>query len=114
MSCRKRLSARTRCFRPSSSVRHSRGRNDARNDVERDQPFGAAIFAVNGESDADAVERALGFIAFLGDLCGGRALQPVGKTLVVGPDGGVGAAHFIVIDTGHEVINVDLWLFSKT
>ena len=49
-----------------------RGRDDARNDVERNQALGAGILAVDREGDADAMEGALGFLAFLGDLFGRR------------------------------------------
>ena len=46
-------------------------RDDARHDVERDQPLGAAVLAVDGEGDADAVEGALGLVALLRDARGG-------------------------------------------
>ncbi len=77
-------------------------RNDARHDVEGDQPFGAGVLAVDGKSDADAVEGALGFLALLGDLVGRGALEPVRKTLVVRPQPAVGGAHFIINGTGHS------------
>ena len=32
------------------------GRNDARNDVERDQPLGSGLLAIHGERDAHAME----------------------------------------------------------
>ena len=51
-----------------------RRRNDARNDVERDEALGAAILTVNRKSDAHPMERAFRFIALLRDLCGWRAL----------------------------------------
>ena len=74
----------------------------------------AGVLAVYRKGDADAVECDFRFVAFLGDFSGGRALQPVRESLVVGPDRGIDAAHFIVIDTGHELRNEDLWCFSKT
>ena len=52
-------------------------RNDARHDVERDQPLGAGVLAVDRERDADAMERALGLFPLLGDAVGGvRSSQP--------------------------------------
>ncbi len=42
-------------------------RNDPRHDVERNQPLGAGILAVHRERDADAMKRALGLVALLGD-----------------------------------------------
>jgi hypothetical protein len=76
MSCRKRLSALTRCFSPCSSVSHSGG-NDARHDVERDQALGSRILAIDSKRDAQAMEGALRLFALARDLVGGRAVQPV-------------------------------------
>src|SRR6266446_7940128 len=75
--------------------------NDARDDVEGNQTFGAGIFPVNREGDADAMEGALGFLAFLGDLFGRRPVQPVGKSLVMGADRAVAGKHLIVMEAGH-------------
>ena len=75
--------------------------NDARDDVEGNQAFGAGIFPVNREGDADAMEGALGFLAFLGDLFGRRPVQPVGKSLVMGADRAVARSHLIVMEAGH-------------
>ena len=38
--------------------------DDARDDVEGNQPLGVTAFAVDGESDADAVENRIGLGAF--------------------------------------------------
>jgi len=41
-------------------------RDDARDDVERDQPLGASRLAVDGEGDADAPEHEVGLGALVG------------------------------------------------
>ena len=71
-------------------------RNDARNDVERNQALGAAVVAVDGERDADAMEEPLGFFALLRDAFEGRTVEPVGESAVMRPDGPVGRPHFVI------------------
>ena len=75
--------------------------NDARDDVEGNQSFGAGIFPVNREGDADTMEGALGFLAFLGDLLGRSSVQPIGKSLVMRADRAVAGTHLIVMEAGH-------------
>ena len=75
--------------------------NDPGDNVERNQAFGPAIFAINRKGDTDTVKRALGFLALLGDLVDRRSLQPIREPLVMGPRRALGAAHFIVKVTGH-------------
>ena len=78
--------------------------NDARDDVERDQPLGALLLAVDRERDADAVERPFGLLALLRDAIGRRPLEPAGERPVVRPDRPVRGAHFIVGWGRHESI----------
>ena len=77
-------------------------RNDPRHEVERDQPLRARVLAVDREGDADAVEGAFRLLALLRDLLGRGALEPVGESLVMGPQGAIGSAHLIVNGTGHS------------
>ena len=55
----KALSARTRCSMPRRQTPPFGGRDDARNDVEGDEPLGRFIAAVDGEGDAGAAEHRL-------------------------------------------------------
>ena len=63
------------------------GRNDARNQVERDQPLGAGAFfvlgAIHREGDADPAKDHLRFFAALAHGVGGLTVQPFGVGLVV-------------------------------
>ena len=78
--------------------------NDARNDVERNQSLGAGILAVHRERDADAMKRALGLVALLGDPGRRRPVEPAGECPVMRPDTAVGSPHFIVWGAGHGEI----------
>ena len=60
--------------------------NDARHDVERNQAFGSRVFAVNRESDSDAMECAFRFVPFLCNAGSIGAFEPVGECPVMGPD----------------------------
>ncbi len=71
-------------------------RNDARHDVERDQALGAGILPVDGERDADPVERALGLFPFLRDAGCVGPLEPVRECPVMRADSAVVGGHFIV------------------
>jgi hypothetical protein len=76
------LSATTRCARPSSRRAHS-PRDDAGDEVEREQPLGARPLLVDGERDALHQERPLDDLLLLLDLlCRGRA-QVGGEPLAV-------------------------------
>ena len=77
------------------------GRNDARNDVERNQALGAGLLAVDREGDPDAMERALGLLALLGDAGGGCPAEPPRECLVMGPHPAIRGLHFIVRGAGH-------------
>ena len=68
---------------PASSRCHSSRGNDARHEIERDQPLGARLLAVHGERDADAMKKALGLLALLRDAIRWRALEPVGERAVM-------------------------------
>ena len=77
-------------------------RNDARDEIERDQALGARVFPVNGEGDAETMECALRLFPLLGNPCGRRLRQPVRKRLVVRADRAVPEAHFVVWKAGHD------------
>ncbi len=71
-------------------------RDDARDDVERDQPLLAGFLAIDGEGDADAVEGEVGFGPLAGDALGRRRPQPFVVAPVMGTDAAVGVDHFVV------------------
>ncbi len=73
----KALSARTRCLSPASSARHSSTGNDARDDVERNEPLGAGVLAVHGERDADAMKQRIRFGALVRESLVGLLFEPV-------------------------------------
>src|SRR5207302_9625119 len=77
-------------------------RNDSRHEIERNQSLGAFSFAVNREGDADAMKRALRFVAFLRDSIGRSSIEPVGEGPVMGAHGAIGRAHFVVGVGGHS------------
>ncbi len=45
-------------------------RNDAWHEIERNEAFGAALFAIHGERDADTTKKPLGLVALLRDSIG--------------------------------------------
>ena len=47
----KAFNTRTRCLSPASRRAPFVRRNDARHDVERDQPLGARVLTIHGEGD---------------------------------------------------------------
>ena len=61
----------------------------------------ARVFAVHRERDADAMERALRFLALLRNAIGRGALEPVGEGSVVGAQLAVGGPHFVIARRGH-------------
>jgi hypothetical protein len=63
--------------------------DDARQQVEGDQPFRAAFGAIDIEGDTDAVEGDVGFLALARDALAWGLLEPVGVGLVVRPHRGV-------------------------
>ena len=81
-------------------------RDDARHDVERNQPLGPRFLAVDGKGDADAMERALGLLPLLGDPCGRRPAEPAGERLVMGPHPTLGCLHFVVWGAGGHENNI--------
>jgi hypothetical protein len=89
---------------PQAAVEHLpfRRRNDPRHDVERDQPLGSAVLAIDGERDAHAMKCALRFFAFLRDATRGGPVQPAGESLVMRPHATAREPHFIIGCTGHE------------
>ena len=70
------------------------GRDDARDEVERNQPLGAGavlvLGAVDGEGDADAAEDHLGLVAARAHGVVALRAQPAGIGLVVRADGAAG------------------------
>ena len=71
------------------------GGEDARHDVERNQPLVAVLLAVHGEGDADAVEQAVRLGALLAQGVVGLAGEPVGVDGVLRPDVAVGRVHLV-------------------
>ena len=57
---------------------------DARDDVERDDPLGRFVVAIDREGDAEASEGALGRLLAAVELGGGGALEPAGERLEAG------------------------------
>ena len=76
------MSAVTRCTRPRSSARPFAARDDARQDVEGDQPLGRLLRAIDGEGDADAAEQQLGLFAPRGEKFRRGAGKPLRKLLI--------------------------------
>jgi len=72
------------------------GGNDARDEIERNQPFDAGLFALHSERDADAMERALRLASLLCDPVGRGPVEPVGESPVMGSHFALGSAHFVV------------------
>jgi hypothetical protein len=60
--------ARTRCSMPARQLRPFAGRDDARHDVEGDQPFVRLGLAIDVEGDAGAAEEGLGLGRFLAQV----------------------------------------------
>ena len=69
--------------------------NDARHDVERDQPLGGVLVAVDAEGDADAAEHVFRLGAAGGENVGGRFLEPAGDVTVDRPRFAGADAHFV-------------------
>jgi hypothetical protein len=72
------------------------GRNDARNDVERNQPLLARFLAIHGEGDADPVKGQIGLGPLALDALGWRRLEPVFVSLVMRTDATVGVIHLVI------------------
>jgi hypothetical protein len=81
-------------------------RNDARNDVERNQALGSSVFAIHGKGDSDAMECAFGLVPF---LCNARtigALEASRRMPGNGPDYAGRDGHFIKRVGGHAIVSV--------
>jgi hypothetical protein len=78
-----------------------RRRDDARHDVEGDQPLRSRFLAVDGEGDPDAAEQEVRLGALLGDSPGRHAAEPALEPAVVAAHPAVAVAHFIE-GGGHE------------
>ena len=73
-----------------------RRRDDARNDVEGNQPFLSGLFAIHREGDADAMEGQVGLGSLAGDTLGRCRLQPLVVSRVMSTDAVVGVHHFVI------------------
>ena len=87
------FSARTRCFRPASSRRHSSA-GMTRGSGRTDQPFGAASPAT--ESDADAAKAQVRFQPAHGHGLGRLLAVPAFERFVVGAYAASAVAHFVI------------------
>lgn len=56
---------------------------DARHDVERNEPLRSGLFAIDGKGDADAVEQRIGLSTLLCHPFGRRMLQPLTEPSVM-------------------------------
>ncbi len=70
-------------------------RQDARDDVERDQPLLGVGLAIDREGDADAAEQQLGFLAAVVENVGPDVAEPVGQFGIGRPDRAVRPLHLI-------------------
>ena len=70
-------------------------RQDARDDVERDQPFLGVGFAIDREGDADAAEQQLGFLAAVFEDIRGNIAEPAGQFGIGRPHQAVHPLHLI-------------------
>ena len=68
------------------------GGEDARDDVERDDPLGRLLLAIDGEGDAEAAEGGLGGLLAAVELGRRRVGQPAGERLEAGARLAVAAA----------------------
>ena len=68
--------------------------DDARHDVERDQPFLAVVVAIDVEGDAGAAEEALGLIALLAQPAGLLFVQPLLIVAIGTPDSAIAGCAF--------------------
>jgi hypothetical protein len=74
-------------------------RNHARNDVERDQPLGGILIAIDREGDADAPEQKLGLRAARFEQLGRGIGEPTSDALIDIPNGAIGQRH--LVETRH-------------
>ncbi|VWB68839.1 hypothetical protein BSE24067_03238 [Burkholderia seminalis] len=70
-------------------------RDDARDDVERNQPLGGLRVAVDGERDARLAEHAFRVVGFLGEARGILRVEPLLQARVGRPYHVAGLQHFI-------------------
>ena len=72
-----------------------RPRYETRNDVERDQPLGGVLVAVDAESDADAPEHVFGLGAARGEQFGRSFIEPASDLAIERPRLAGGNAHLV-------------------
>ena len=70
-------------------------RYETRNDVERDQPLGGVLVAVDAEGDADAAEHVFRLGAARGKQFGWSFIEPASDLLVERPRLAGGKAHLV-------------------
>ncbi len=99
-------------LQPGFEVLPFRRGNDARNQVERNEPLGACLVAIHRESDAHAAKDQLGLLALGADGVGRLLRQPVSVLGVVGAHTAVCGGHFVV--EAHRRLSIGLCSrFSK-
>ena len=74
-----------------------RRRDDPRNRVEGNQAFGTGLVAVDGESNADAVEQQVCLAALLGHPVGRRLGEPIGEDAEMRAHFAARGLHFVVM-----------------
>ena len=72
-----------------------RPRYETRNDVERDQPLGGVLVAIDAEGDADAPEHVFGLGAARGEQFGRRFIEPASDLAIERPRLAGGNAHLV-------------------
>ena len=82
---RNRLSARSRCSRPALDPLPLVGRHDPRHEVEREDPLGAGVVAVDRERDALREEEGVGDPDPLSELGGAHRREALREQAVVRP-----------------------------
>ena len=70
-------------------------RDETRHDVERDEPLGGVLVAVDAEGDADAPEHVFGLGAARGQQFGRRLLKPASDLAIERPRLAGGNAHLV-------------------
>ena len=70
-------------------------RDETRDDVERDQPLGGVLVAVDAEGDADAPEHVFGLGAARGEQFGRRFFEPASDLAIERPRLAGGNAHLV-------------------
>ena len=99
-----RFSAWMRCFRPALDAVPLGGRDDARDEVEREDPLGAGAVAVDVERDAHVQERALGRLLPAQQLAVGQRLDQLDQRPGGRPRLAAGLEHLVEEGAGLIVL----------